>query len=265
MSSEVGRTEYRKLHAEWYELRSGDAKDHTEEIEFWANRIAEAGGPALELGSGTGRVFVPLLERGLDIVGLDNSPDMTARCLEACEARGLTPEIRDQSMLSFELHREFGLIFLGSGGLGLFPLDEDIAATFARVAAHLRPGGHFIYEFQPVWGGFKWDNKWRGDWAKGADGVVMASRQRGEYDADTNAWKILLVLEKFVDGRLIETEANEREGRFFTVEEAVGYARSAGFVEVEATNWLTQDPPSEDSVVVTVRCRKPGGEVQSGS
>ena len=60
-----------------------------------------------------------------------------------------------------------------------------------------------------------------------------------------------------MDGQLLETEANERTGRFFSVDEAVHYAKAAGFEEVGATNWLTADPPDKDAKVITVRCRKP--------
>jgi len=71
--------EYKKLYAEWYELMSAGI-DHSEEINFWARCIKESGEPVLELGSGTGRVLVPLLEQGFDIVGIDTSEDMMARC-----------------------------------------------------------------------------------------------------------------------------------------------------------------------------------------
>ena len=247
--------EYRTLHAEWYELRSGE--DHREEIEFWAQSIEESGGPALELGSGTGRVLVPLLERGLEVVGIDTSPAMTARCIAACEAKGLKPEIHAQSMLEFDLPREFGLIFLDSGGLGLVISDQDIETLFERVMSHLRPGGLFIYEFQPVPDKQRNDTRWDGDWVRGPDGVVMTLRVRRTYDASSNVWEQVYILERFVDGQLLKTEANERTGRFFSVDEAVHYAKAAGFEEVGATNWLTADPPDKDAKVITVRCRKP--------
>ena len=47
------------------------------------------------------------------------------------------------------------------------------------------------------------------------------------------------------------------EGRYFTVEEATGFAEAAGFVDVKATDWLSEEPPRPDSQVVTVRCRRP--------
>ena len=252
--------EYKKIHAEWYELVSG-GKDHSREIDFWARSIEETGEPALELGSGTGRVLVALLERGFEIVGIDTSEDMMARYLATCEARGLKAELHEQSMLDFDLRREFGLIFLDSGGLGLFPSDQDIHAVFERVMAHLKPGGSFIYEFQPVPEERMNDNRWTGDWVRGPDDAVIAWRNHMKYDPGTHVWERLFVVEKFIEGQLVETEANERVGRFFTVDEAVRYARSAGFEDVRATNWLTEDPPSKDLQVITVRCRKPAENV----
>jgi SAM-dependent methyltransferase len=248
--------EYRKLHAEWYELSSA-CLDHSKEIDFWARSIKASGEPALELGSGTGRVLVPLLERGFDIVGIDTSEDMMARCVAACKAKGLKPELHEQSMLKLDLRRQFGLIFLDSGGLGLFISDQDIQATFERVMAQLRPGGSFIYEFEPVPDEPGDDSKWIGDWVCGPDGVVLALRKKWRRDPSAHAWEQLFIFDKFVGGRLVETEANERQGRYFTVDEAVQYAETAGFKDIRATDWLTEDPPNKDSKVVTVQCRKP--------
>ena len=251
--------EYRKLHAEWYDLVSAKI-DNGKEIDFWARSIEASSGPVLELGSGTGRILIPLLERGFDIVGIDTSEDMMARCRAACNAKGLKPELYEQSMLEFDLPREFGLIFLDARGLSLFISDQDIHSMFERVMAHLKPGGRFIFEFQPVptEDNNRNDSTWTGDWVNGSDGVVIAWRQRRKYNAATHVWEILFVIEKFVDGRLVETEVNERTGRDFTVEEATQFAMSAGFVDLRATDWLTAEPPGKDSVVVTVQCRKPG-------
>lgn len=217
----------------------------------------------LELGSGTGRVLIPLLERGFEIVGIDTSEDMIARCLATCEAKGLQAELHEQSMVEFDLPREFGLIFLASGGLGLFISDQDIHATFERVMAHLKPGGLFIFEFEPLLADENKDandsiwSRWEGDWIKGPDDAVIAWRRRGKYNPATHIWNSLFIVEKFIDGSLVETEANEHVVRYFTVDEAVQYASSAGFEDIQATDWLTEDPPSNDSKVITVRCKKP--------
>ena len=111
---------------------------------------------------------------------------------------------------------------------------------FERVMSHLKPGGVFIYEFQPVPDERRKDT--REDWVRGPDGVLMTLRVREHYDSSSHVWEQIYILEKFVDGRLLQTEANERTGRFFSVDEAVRYAKATGFEEVGATNWLTDDP-----------------------
>ena len=248
--------EHKKLHAEWYELMSG-SKDQSKEIDYWVKCIEQAGEPALELGSGTGRVLIPLLEQGLDVIGIDTSSDMTARCLAACKQKNLKPEIHDQSMLEFDLSREFGLIFMASGGLGLFTEDEFIHTTFERVMAHLKPGGVFIYEFESVPDPYEDNDNWTGDWICGSNDVIIAWRWHWKHDPVTNIWQGLFVVEKFVEGCLVETEANERWGRTFDLDDALQYARAAGFEDIKAANWLTDDPPDKNSDVVTVRCRRP--------
>ena len=253
--------EYKKLHAEWYELVAAEI-DHSKEIDFWAKCIKESGEPVLELGSGTGRVLVPLLERGFEIVGIDTSKDMMDRCLAICKTKGLRVELHEQSMLEFDLPREFSSIFL-TDGLGLLTSDQDIRATFERVMAHLKPGGLFVFYFELMTSngnagttGNKWGS-WNGDWVKGPDDVIIAWRHRQKYDPDTHIWNSLFIIEKFICGTLIETEANERVGRYFTIDEAMNYANSAGFEDIKATDSFTEDPPSNASKEIIVRCKKP--------
>lgn len=248
--------EYRKLHAEWYELVSA-AMGPSKEVDFLGAKIRELGQPALELGSGTGKILIPLLEQGFDVTGIDTSEDMTGRCLAACARKNLEAKIYEQSMVNLDLPRRFRLIFLDSGGLGLFTEDRDIEATFQRVIAHLEPGGHFLYDFELVPAPYEDHDRWTGDWICGADDVVIAWRKRMKHDPVTHVWRWLFIVEKFVDGRLVETEANERWGRTFTLDEALGYARAAGFEAIRATDWLTEDPPRGTSKLISVQCRKP--------
>lgn len=253
--------EYRKLHAEWYDLIS-DKEDQTAEIDFWVKSIEKSSEPVLELGCGTGRILIPLLERGFDVTGIDTSPDMINRCKDTCSKKGLKPDIHLKSMLDFKLPRKFSLIILDSGGLGLFDDDNDIKAVFERVTEHLKPGGLFIYEFEPVPAEYKWGtNNWIGNWYETSDNTVIAWRQKRKYDSAAHVWKCLFVIEKFINGCLAETEANERTGRYFTVDEAVQYAKSAGFENIKATDWLTEEPPTSESKVITVQCSKPVNKV----
>lgn len=253
--------EYRKLHAEWYEYMSSG--DHSQEIAYWTRNAEEAGQPVLELGSGTGKVLAALLAKGIDITGIDNSPDMIARCRDICRRKGLTADLHEQSMLDFTLPRKFRLVILPSGSLSLFTRDEDILSMCGRVMAHLEPGGVFIYGFEaPPAKPEPSNNNWTGGWVRGPDDVVIAWRQHRRSDAAKRIWEILFVVDKFVDGRLVESEANEREGRSFGIDEAVGYARATGFVDMNVIDRITEGPPRPDSTSLLVWCRKPMATTQ---
>ncbi len=46
------------------------------DVPFYVEEAKKAGGPVLEIGCGTGRITIPVAESGVEIVGLDRSPDM---------------------------------------------------------------------------------------------------------------------------------------------------------------------------------------------
>ena len=159
--------------------------------------------------------------------------------------------------MEFFLPRKFRLIYLPAGSLGLLTEDADIHTMFARVREHLTPDGLFLCSFELVRQEPQQStNQWSGSWVRGPDNVVLAWRRDWRFDGSRQVWSCLFIIDKFVEGRLVETEANEREGRFFTVEQVESFARAAGF-EIEcATHELTNDPPRPSSDTVLLRCRK---------
>jgi SAM-dependent methyltransferase len=83
---------------------------------FYVEEARATGGPLLELGCGTGRLAVPLLETGFDVHGLDASPGMLERVKE--KQKQLPPEIarrlhlHEGDMASFELGQQFALVIV---------------------------------------------------------------------------------------------------------------------------------------------------------
>lgn len=111
------------------------------------------GGPALELGIGTGRVALPLLERGVAVEGIDASPAMTAK-LHA-RPRGAEIPVHTGSFAEFSLERRFKLIYVVFNTFyGLLTQEEQVHC-FQSAAQHLAPGGLFLLEvFVPDRGRF---------------------------------------------------------------------------------------------------------------
>jgi SAM-dependent methyltransferase len=101
-----------------------------------------AGGGALELAIGTGRIAVPLAERGVRVAGIDLSPDMVAQLREKTDE--INVEIGDMS--ATEVEGTFSLVYLVFNSLNNVTAQEGQVATFANAAAHLDAGGCFVVE-----------------------------------------------------------------------------------------------------------------------
>ena len=109
--------------------------------EPYARFIALSGEPALELGCGDGEPLLDLRSRGLDVEGLDSSPDMLARCRGAAAERGLAVTLHESRMESMELVRRYRSIYLAGATFNLIVDDEVAWRALARIRAHLEPEG----------------------------------------------------------------------------------------------------------------------------
>ena len=101
-----------------------------------------AGGGALELGIGTGRIAVPLAERGVRVAGIDLSPDMVAELQKKTDA--IPVAIGDYA--TTRVDGSFSLAYIVFNSISNQTTQEGQVATFANAAAHLEPGGCFVVE-----------------------------------------------------------------------------------------------------------------------
>jgi SAM-dependent methyltransferase len=109
--------------------------------EPYARFVTSVGEPALELGCGTGDPMLDLVERGLDVEGVDSSADMLDRCRQAATARGLDVRVHHQTMQTLALGRRFRSIYLAGPTFNLLPDDDVASAALERMRDHLDEGG----------------------------------------------------------------------------------------------------------------------------
>jgi SAM-dependent methyltransferase len=102
------------------------------------------GGRALELGIGTGRVAIPLAERGVEVHGIDASPAMLERLAAKPGAASLDVRLGDFTDLSSE--GTFDLIYVVLSTFFMLPTQEAQVRCFLEVARHLNPGGAFVVQ-----------------------------------------------------------------------------------------------------------------------
>ena len=102
------------------------------------------GGRALELGIGTGRIALPLAQRGVQVQGIELSKAMVARLRAKPGGDDIGVSIGDFATTSVD--GSFSLAYLVYNTIGNLTTQEAQVACFRNVAAHLEPGGCFVIE-----------------------------------------------------------------------------------------------------------------------
>jgi len=111
-------------------------------VDFLVERAR--GGAALELGIGTGRIALPLAQRGVSVHGIEFSEAMVARLREKAGAEQIDVTIGDFATTSVE--GTFSLAYLVANTIMNLTTQDGQVACFQNVAAHLAPGGCFVIE-----------------------------------------------------------------------------------------------------------------------
>ena len=103
-----------------------------------------AGRRVLELAVGTGRLALPLARRGVEVHGIEASPEMVAKLREKPGGDGMPVTLGDMTVARAE--GQFGLVFLAFNTLFNLTSQSAQVQCFANAASHLDPGGHFLVE-----------------------------------------------------------------------------------------------------------------------
>jgi SAM-dependent methyltransferase len=111
-------------------------------VDFLAGLAGDGG--ALELGIGTGRIALPLAQRGVRVHGIDLSTAMVAvlRAKPGAEEIGVT--IGDFATTTVD--GTFAVAYLVFNTIMNLTTQAAQVACFRNVAAHLEPGGCFVIE-----------------------------------------------------------------------------------------------------------------------
>ena len=155
----------------WHDLECGG---YTEDLPLWRELAADAPGPVLDVGAGTGRVTLDLARRGHSVVALDVDAELLHTLRE--RADGLAVETVAADARAFALGRRFPLVIVPMQTVQL--LGQDGRATFLACAReHLAPGGLLAIALADALEGFDAEHTEPPlPDVREVDGVVYASR-----------------------------------------------------------------------------------------
>jgi SAM-dependent methyltransferase len=128
-----------------YDEDSADMFDATvldPTVDFLADLAA--GGSALELGIGTGRVAIPLSLRGVRVHGVELSRDMVAKLRAKPDTARIAVTVGDFATTTVD--ETFDVAYLVYNTIMNLTTQDEQVECFRTVAAHLRPGGCFVIE-----------------------------------------------------------------------------------------------------------------------
>ena len=107
------------------------------------------GGAALELGIGTGRIALPLAERGIEVHGIDASEAIVAK-MRAKPGGGVIPvttsDFSQFNLIEDNREKRFSLVYVGFNTLFQATSQEAQVQCFRSAAAHLTDDGVFVIE-----------------------------------------------------------------------------------------------------------------------
>ena len=132
--------------AEFYDILHAGLEDVGAYLEF----ASKYGPRVLELGSGTGRVLIPLACAGFTVTGIDSSKDMMAVCRERLGYETVEVQRRvtliEADARGLDLGERFDLIIAPCNFINYFSTPGDAERFLLWTAAHLSPSGTFLLD-----------------------------------------------------------------------------------------------------------------------
>ena len=256
--------EYRGLMALTWDVLRGDTSGWPDRA-FYREAIERYGQPALDVGCGTGRLLLDYLADGIDIDGVDISPEMLELCRAKAGRAGIAVNVVEQRMEHLDLPRRYRCIVVPSSS---FQLLVDAAAAeqaMDRLFAHLEAEGALVMPFMTLWrAGDPLVTEWSTEVVRPEDGAQVSKRSVARFDPDSGLEHTEDLYEVHLDGRVVASERHGRSPatRSYTREEAVDLYQRHGFEQVEVLGPFVWEPAEEDDSVFCVVGRRPKAPVR---
>lgn len=135
---------YGKLCTEFYDADKASASDA--EIAWYEARVPGDAGPVLEAMCGSGRLLVPMAQRGYHVHGVDASAAMLASCEARLAAARLTTTLFRQDLAALNVPFRYGAAFVAASSFQLLADPESAKAALQRIHAHLVPPALLLLE-----------------------------------------------------------------------------------------------------------------------
>lgn len=251
--------EYKGLMAQAWDVLRGDTSNWEDRF-FYLEAIQKYGQPVLDVGCGTGRILLDFLAQGIDIDGVDNSPDMLQLCSEKAEHLGLKPHLFEQYMEDLALRRQYQVILVPSSSLQLVIEPEMIDKVMQKLWQHLRPGGYLVAPLMTIWQvGDPLESEWEKEVTRPSDQLTFRRVSWARYYPEQEWEETRDLYQVLKEGQVIAEEQHQRSPatRSYNQRQARALFERNGFTEVQLYSHFTFEPARPGDQIFAVIGRKP--------
>lgn len=140
-------TEYGELSTKLYQLTKPAGYSIDGDLEYYFDHLKNTKGKILEAGVGTGRMMIPLLQKGLNVEGVDVSEDMLKQCRANMVATNVKGTLYQGDLTNLRLPEKYEAIIMPTGSFCLLPRNrvKDVLHSFYQ---HLNKQGKIIIDLE---------------------------------------------------------------------------------------------------------------------
>lgn len=117
-----------------------------DDVAWYVSSAGRLGGRTMELGCGTGRILLPLMRAGIEVIGIDRSLPMLAKLQQDALSEGLQPSILQMDMSRLGIFGRFRCIILAYSLITYLHDQVEAIQVLRSLRERLEPGGMVILD-----------------------------------------------------------------------------------------------------------------------
>lgn len=242
---------YKNLSVTYYDAFFNEGND--QELTFYEQCITSSPAPALEIACGTGRILLPLLEKGLQVEGFDSSAQMLEILQQKASQKQMHPTVYLQTMQSLALPKKYGCLF---SPLGSFAQLADIGDAYKALQCfyeHLIPGGMLVIYLYIPWYNAPQVGLWHEhDAILLCDGKALRVFEKAVHDLLEQQVHLSYRYEIWQNNVLLEQEYKQMCIRWYSRYEFELMLQSVGFKDIKVQQGYCNDGLA-DVMIFTAR------------
>lgn len=217
---------YGSLCTKMYELLHPQAPQ--DELEFYLS-YANKDQKILEGLCGSGRFFLPFLQKGYNISGFDSSKEM----LDELIKKAANARVYHNTVDTFDIEEKFDYIFITSGSVSLFTKDNDCFDLLCKMKDYLTVTGKFVFAVATTAAAEKDTFEFNESRSvKTDEGYRLALKLKNYYDKENKIQFSPSLYELYDGEKLLQTEEMDFQIRLYDFGELDQQICRAGFKNI---------------------------------